>query len=117
MQDKSLVGRVLASDTGGYRAGDFITRQMLHDFEKRGVKQVVARSPLTCSVDNGLCAKCMGKYIDGFKLPKVGDHIGAVSTSTQMEPVAQASLSSKHQGGMTEGKKSYSGLETIIQFT
>lgn len=117
VQDKSLVGRVLASDTGGYRAGDFITRQMLHDFEKRGVKQVVARSPLTCSVDNGLCAKCMGKYIDGFKLPKVGDHIGAVSTSTQMEPVAQASLSSKHQGGMTEGKKSYSGLETIIQFT
>lgn len=27
------------------------------------------------------------------------------------------SLSSKHSGGMTQGKKSYSGLETIIQFT
>lgn len=117
VQDKSLVGRVLASDAGGYRAGEFITRQMLHDFERSGIKTVVARSPLTCSVENGLCAKCMGKYIDGFKLPEIGDHIGAVSSSTSLEPVAQASLSSKHQGGMTEGKKSYSGLETIIQFT
>lgn len=85
--DKSCIGRVLANDAGPYKEGDFITRQMVHDLEKKGIKHIVARSPLTCSVENGLCAKCVGKYIDGGKLPVVGDHIGAVSSSTQMEPV------------------------------
>lgn len=115
--DKSCKGRTLGADIGGYHAGDTVTRQMIHDLEKKGIKNIVCRSPLTCSVENGLCAKCMGRFIDGGKMPKIGDHIGAVSASTVAEPVTQMALSSKHTAGMTEAKKTYSGLGTIIQFT
>lgn len=117
VDDKSCKGRVLAHDVAGYKEGTFITSQMLQDLEKKGVTDIVARSPLTCSVENGLCAKCVGKYFDGGRYPRIGDHIGALASSTSTEPVAQGALSTKHSGGMTEGKKEYSGLETLIQFT
>lgn len=115
--DGSLKGRILARDAGRYKEGTLITSQVLHDLEKSGVESVVARSPLTCSVENGLCAHCVGKYFNGGRFPKIGDHIGALASSTATEPIAQGALSSKHSGGMTEAKREYSGLDTVIQFT
>lgn len=117
VDDTALKGRALAAPVGGYRAGEFITPSMLRDLERKGVKRVVARSPLTCSVENGLCAKCMGRLLNGGKLPRVGDHVGAITSTSVTEPIAQAALNEKHTGGMTSGKRTYAGLDTIIQFT
>jgi DNA-directed RNA polymerase subunit beta' len=50
-------------------------------------------------------------------MPKVGDSIGLLASSTVGEPITQMALSAKHTAGMSTGKKSYSGLGTIIQFT
>lgn len=85
--DESLRGRVLARDVAGYKAGSFITREVQKDLERKGIDHVVARSPLTCGVHNGLCAKCVGKFYNGGRLPKVGDHIGALASTTASEPV------------------------------
>lgn len=78
---------------------------------------VVVRSPLTCAVSNGLCAHCVGRFYNGSKLPKVGDSIGLLASSTVGEPLTQMALSAKHTAGMSTSAKSYSGLPTIIQFT
>lgn len=117
IDDKSLKGRVLAKDTKGVPAGTFITRDIIDRLRKSGVEHVVARSPLTCSVENGLCAHCVGKFYKGGKLPKIGDSIGLTASSVVGEPIAQGALSAKHTAGMSTGKKSYSGLEYIAQFT
>lgn len=90
--DPSLRGRVLAQDVGNFKAGTVITREMAATLGKSGVKYIMARSPLTCSCANGLCAKCVGKLYRGGKMPRVGDAVGLIASTTSMEPVTQMAL-------------------------
>lgn len=117
IDEPSLKGRSLAQETDGIPAGTFITKDVLQKFRKDGVKNVIARSPITCNVPNGLCAYCVGKFYNGGKLPKIGDSIGLLASSTVGEPVTQMALSAKHTAGMTKDKKNFSGLEVIQQFS
>lgn len=87
IEDESLKGRVLANSVGGFKEGQFITRQMIHDLKKQGITNVIARSPLTCNTPNGLCATCVGKFYSGGKLPKIGDALGAAASTAISEPV------------------------------
>lgn len=87
LDDESLKGRVLARDTGPFKAGQFITRKMIHELSNRGIENVIARSPLTCNTSNGLCAHCVGKFYSGGKLPKIGDALGAAASTAISEPV------------------------------
>lgn len=92
IDEPSLKGRSLAQETDGIPAGTFITKDVLQKFRKDGVKNVIARSPITCNVPNGLCAYCVGKFYNGGKLPKIGDSIGLLAASTTAEPVTQMAL-------------------------
>lgn len=115
--DKSLRGRVLAKSVAGVQAGTFITRDVLDKIQKSKVKGVMVRSAMTCGCGNGLCAKCIGKFYNGGKLPKIGDAIGLLASSTLGEPVVQGALNAKHTAGMTKNKRSYAGLDFISQFS
>lgn len=117
IDDASMRGRVLAKDAYGIKAGTVIGRNELDKLKKAGADSIVVRSPQTCSVSNGLCAHCVGRFYNGSKMPKIGDSIGLLASSTVGEPITQMALSAKHTAGMSAGKKSYSGLGTIIQFT
>lgn len=117
IDDASMRGRVLAKDAYGLKAGTVIGRTELDKLKKAGADSIVVRSPQTCGVSNGLCAHCVGRFYNGSKMPKVGDSIGLLASSTVGEPITQMALSAKHTAGMSTGKKSYSGLGTIIQFT
>lgn len=87
VDDKSMRGRVLAKDAYGIKAGTVIGRNELDKLKKAGADSVVVRSPQTCSVPNGLCAYCVGRFYNGSKMPKVGDTIGLLATSTVGEPL------------------------------
>lgn len=117
IDDTSIVGRKLAKDAGKFKAGEFVTREMLASMANDGVKNVVVRSALTCGTKNGLCAHCIGKYFNGGKLPKIGDSVGLVASTSSSEPVTQMALSAKHTAGMTKDKMTFSGLPVIQQFT
>lgn len=117
VDDPSLKGRALARDTGKYKAGTFVTREMMEDFRKSGTDKVVVRSALTCGCSDGLCAHCVGKFYKGGRLPSVGDAVGLVASTSSSEPVTQMALSAKHTAGMTKDKKTFSGLPVIQQFT
>lgn len=87
IDDSSLRGRALARDVAGIKAGTFIGRNELDKIRKSGVESVIVRSPNTCAVSNGLCAHCVGRFYNGSKLPKVGDAIGLLASSTVGEPL------------------------------
>lgn len=87
VDDSSLRGRALAKDVAGIKAGTFIGRNELDKIRKSGAESVIVRSPITCSVSNGLCAHCVGRFYNGSKLPKVGDAIGLLASSTVGEPL------------------------------
>ena len=113
-QDESLPGRVLARPVGDIPAGTVIDRAVLKELRKSD-KPIIARSAMTCRAKHGICAKCAGVQAGG-KFPEIGDSLGITAASAIGEPIVQGSLNTKHQGGMAKGKKSFSGLDTTIQF-
>lgn len=78
---------------------DSISMRALETMRKQKVAQVLVRSPLTCLVGKGVCAKCWGDD-EGGKLPKVGDNVGVRSGTAITEPAMQLSLSAFHTGGI-----------------
>lgn len=78
--DKSLRGRVLARDIGEFKAGDVIDKHVAGKLAKQD-KLVIARSALTCSSRNGICARCAGVEPDG-NFPRVGSSIGITAAQS-----------------------------------
>jgi DNA-directed RNA polymerase subunit beta' len=115
LDDPSLRGRLLARKIGEHPAGSIIDRAMLADLRRKKVGGLIARSPLTCGSEAGVCARCTGADARG-ELPAVGDAVGITAVQALSEPIAQGALSSKHTAGQAEGKKEYSGFDVINRF-
>ena len=113
IDDPSLKGRVLAKDVGNFKAGTFITREMLASLQRDGKQKIIARSPITCNCTSGICAKCVGKLYKGGKLPKIGDSIGLSASSTSMEPVTQMALCLAEGTLVRMGDRSKKTIESI----
>ena len=110
--DASLSGRVLALDAGGYPAGTVLDRKVIRDLEKQKVGKVVARSAVTCSLPEGLCSRCVGKFHDR-KFPAIGDMVGVRASQAVSEPVVQGSLNLKHLGGQAGKKRVFAGFDVL----
>lgn len=112
--DSSLRGRVLARDVAGLKAGSVIDKHAL-SILRRQEKPVVARSPITCRAQHGLCAKCAGLRPDG-NFPRIGESIGITAGQSVGEPIVQSGLNAKHNSGAAKGKKEFSGFDVVSQF-
>jgi hypothetical protein len=110
--DDSLKGRVLQNDAGELKAGTVLDKQALSYLRKKGIEEVVARSPLTCSAKKGVCAKCTGVDARG-RFRNIGDSVGIEAAQSIGEPITQMALNSKHTSGQSGGKKQYSGFDVI----
>ena len=87
IDDSSLKGRVLSKAVGDVKAGTLITRDVLAKLRKSGVKEVETRSTTTCGTHNGVCSKCVGRFYNGGKWSKIGDHVGVATSTATAEPV------------------------------
>ena len=92
IDDSSLKGRVLSKAVGDVKAGTLITRDVLAKLRKSGVKEVETRSTSTCGTHNGVCSKCVGRFYNGGKWSKIGDHVGVATSTATAEPVTQMAL-------------------------
>jgi DNA-directed RNA polymerase subunit beta' len=113
--DKSLRGRVLARSVGNLKAGSVLDKQALAYIHKAGVKNVIARSPMTCQSREGVCSKCMGLNAVG-KFPSKGESVGITAAQAIGEPITQGALNVKHQGGAAGASRRYAGFGVINQF-
>lgn len=115
IDDESMRGRVLAQDTGPYKAGTLISKGVLEDIKRdTNIKELVVRSPMTCDNKDGICAKCAGAYWNGRRFPRVGDAIGITAANAIGEPITQMALNCIEQGTpvmMEDG--SWKPIETI----
>lgn len=112
VDDDSLKGRVLQNEAAGFGPGTVIDKQVLSRLRKKGVDEIVARSPMTCSAKDGVCAKCAGVDARG-KFRNIGESVGIEAAQAISEPVTQMALNSKHTAGQSGGKKEYSGFDVI----
>lgn len=116
IDDKSLRGRVLAQSTAGLPTGTVIDRQAIAQFRKEGVSKIIARSPMTCQAEAGVCAKCMGLDAKG-KFSPIGEAVGITASQAVGEPITQQALNTKHQGGAAGGaRREFTGFNYINQF-
>lgn len=109
--DRDVLDRYLARDVGGYKRNSLITKEMLSELQRKNIRKIVVRSPLTCASKQGVCGKCYGLDVRGSR-PPIGQNVGAIAAQTIAEPVSQGALSTKHGGGAV-GKAKTADFGTI----
>ncbi len=118
-RDNSNIGALLLKPYKGHPANTIITRGMLQDFDDSD--NIVIRSPVGCLAKEGVCKKCAGLGTDG-KFHEIGEYQGINAAKTFVEPLTQASVGSKHAGGVISSTEDgdedeqASGFRAIEQF-
>jgi DNA-directed RNA polymerase subunit beta' len=77
------------------------------------VAEVLARSPLTCALEHGCCAKCYGLDLGRGKMVDMGAAVGIVAAQSIGEPGTQLTLRTFHSGGVAAGGDITTGLPRV----
>jgi DNA-directed RNA polymerase subunit beta' len=67
---------------------------------EHGELGVGIRSPLTCELVQGICAKCYGMDLSTLKLVEVGVAVGIIAAQSIGEPGTQLTMRTFHTGGV-----------------
>lgn len=104
--EERITGRVIAEDIIDpisneilFAEGTLITEEDAQVVRESEVKSVVIRTPLTCKVENGLCANCYGLNLGEQRKAKPGEAVGVVAAQSIGEPGTQLTLRTFHIGG------------------
>jgi DNA-directed RNA polymerase subunit beta' len=115
-----LYGRLLAETVIDPATGEVIAErnEMLdHDVVRRitnsNVETIRVRSPLTCELTHGICARCYGMDLGRGKLVEIGSAVGIVAAQSIGEPGTQLTLRTFHTGGVAAGGDITTGLPRV----
>ena len=67
------------------------------------MQSVRLRSPLTCEVDDGVCAMCYGRDLARGTLVNIGEAVGIIAAQSIGEPGTQLTMRTFHIGGVAQG--------------
>ncbi len=102
-----LLGRVVAEDIIHPQTGEVIAprNQAISDelatvIAKAGVKEVIARSPLTCEATRSVCQHCYGWSLAHAHLVDIGEAVGIIAAQSIGEPGTQLTMRTFHTGGV-----------------
>jgi DNA-directed RNA polymerase subunit beta' len=68
--------------------------------DEHGYLLVSIRSPLTCELVQGICAKCYGTDLSSSRLVEVGVAVGIIAAQSIGEPGTQLTMRTFHTGGV-----------------
>jgi len=103
---KRIHGRFAARDVVNSDGEVLVARNEIIDDELSAkidasdVASVWVRSPLTCQLPVGMCAKCYGWDFSTKKVVDIGTPVGVVSAQSIGEPGTQLTMRVKHSGGI-----------------
>ncbi len=103
---KCITGRValdnivdLVRDEEIVSQNEVITAEKATRIEELGYEKIRVRSPLTCEMPKGLCAKCYGMDLSRGRLVEIGMAAGIVAAQSIGEPGTQLTMKTFHIGG------------------
>ncbi|MFH1445891.1 MAG: DNA-directed RNA polymerase subunit beta', partial [Chloroflexota bacterium] len=115
-----LYGRLLAERVVHPKTGEIIAdRNELLSYElvrkviRADVESVKVRSPMTCELVHGICARCYGVDLGRGTMVKLGSAVGIVAAQSIGEPGTQLTLRTFHTGGVAVGGDITTGLPRV----
>ncbi len=115
-----LFGRLLAENVVDPKTGeilgernDMLDHELVCKITNAGLEDVRVRSPLTCELLHGICAKCYGMDLGRGKMVEVGSAVGIVAAQSIGEPGTQLTLRTFHTGGVAAGGDITTGLPRV----
>jgi DNA-directed RNA polymerase subunit beta' len=109
-------GRVLTKSIYGPGGGriaavaDVVDERIARRMKEAGVSVAEIRSPVTCALGKGICAKCYGYDLASGDYPVIGDAVGIIAAQSIGEPGTQLTLRTFHSGGSASGKSAKSEI-------
>jgi DNA-directed RNA polymerase subunit beta' len=102
MYSRLVAERVVDPKTGEVYAeyNDEISHDLARKIVAAGVTEVKVRSPLTCDLNHGICAKCYGSDLGRGAMVELGSAVGIVAAQSIGEPGTQLTLRTFHTGGV-----------------
>lgn len=82
------------------KEGEEITAEKAKGIVNGGIEEVVIRSPLTCSLEYGICAKCYGIDFSNKRTVETGVPVGVIAAQSIGEPGTQLTMRVRHFGGV-----------------
>ncbi|MCS7233440.1 MAG: DNA-directed RNA polymerase subunit beta' [Synergistetes bacterium] len=120
--EERIIGRYAVEDvanpnTGGIivRKGEEITEEKAKIIVESGIKKVKVRSPLTCALRYGICAKCYGRNLATMRKVDIGEAVGIVAAQSIGEPGTQLTMRTFHTGGIRTAEDITQGLPRAEQ--
>ncbi len=112
---RMIAERVIDPATGEVvlERGDILDKEHLRKITRSQVAEVKVRSPLTCDLIHGVCAKCYGMDLGRGELVKNGTAVGIVAAQSIGEPGTQLTLRTFHTGGVAAGGDITTGLPRV----
>lgn len=115
-----LFGRLIAKRVVDPNTGEILgdrdqmlDHELVREITAAGVNEVWVRSPLTCELKHGICAKCYGMDLGRGKLVSLGSAVGIVAAQSIGEPGTQLTLRTFHTGGVAAGGDITTGLPRV----
>jgi DNA-directed RNA polymerase subunit beta' len=115
-----LFGRTVGARVVDPKTGEILVdRNELLDHDNirkvlnAGIGKVFVRSPLTCELIHGICAKCYGMDLGRGALVTLGSAVGVVAAQSIGEPGTQLTLRTFHTGGVAAGGDITTGLPRV----
>ena len=68
--------------------------------DEHGMLSVMVRSPLTCELEQGICAKCYGADLSSGRVVETGVAVGIIAAQSIGEPGTQLTMRTFHTGGV-----------------
>ncbi|MCX7934236.1 MAG: DNA-directed RNA polymerase subunit beta', partial [Planctomycetota bacterium] len=82
------------------RRGEIINRESARKIEALDLGKIRVRSPLTCEMTFGICAKCYGMDLSTGRLVEPGTAVGIIAAQSIGEPGTQLTMRTFHIGGI-----------------
>nr|YP_009122211.1 DNA-directed RNA polymerase subunit beta'' [Vertebrata lanosa]AJH65969.1 DNA-directed RNA polymerase subunit beta'' [Vertebrata lanosa] len=117
---QSLLGRVLAQDLINYnsnklvaKANQCIDTDLLEQIKKLQIRNVLVRSPLTCSSTRSICQLCYGWNLAHGRIVDLGEAVGIIAAQSIGEPGTQLTMRTFHTGGVFTGQLSHNIISDV----
>jgi DNA-directed RNA polymerase subunit beta' len=115
-----LIGRFLAEDLTDPKTGEavmsrgrMITVEDAQRIADMGFEEVKIRSPLTCELQNGVCARCYGANLANGQVVGIGEAVGTIAAQSIGEPGTQLTMRTFHTGGIALASDITQGLPRV----